>query len=341
MKKGIIYQIRNLKNEKVYIGSSNNLKKRWNDHKYLLNKNSHHSYHLQRSWNKYGEDSFVFEILEECDEDVLLYREQYYLDTILEADLYIKGEQSIFLKRGYNIQPYAFSNLGFKQRPETIEKALKTRDVKVLAVDLAGNIVGEFLTSGFAAAKFNINISRIQTSLKYGTCPKDLNIGFIYEKKYYVGFIPKIHRKKISKIKERNKSSWKEVYVYDRHGFFIEKIENQLLCSFKYNIDPPNLCRSLNTSIFRDDKLPKNFIFSRQQIDKKLEFLRDRHKKILNFGTDIKKYCIKDRDGNILSYTDDFKDLVPILNCSVNILYSILCGSRQFIKNYTIEKTNK
>lgn len=59
-----IYKITNKINGKFYIGSSNNLRKRLQDHKRELRAGKHTNKHLQASWNKYGEDSFDFEVLE-------------------------------------------------------------------------------------------------------------------------------------------------------------------------------------------------------------------------------------------------------------------------------------
>lgn len=75
-----IYIIRCDQDLEVYIGSSLNIEDRWRHHKYLLNKNKHHNYKLQRAWNAYGDESFVFEILEETSN--LQEKEQYYLDTV-------------------------------------------------------------------------------------------------------------------------------------------------------------------------------------------------------------------------------------------------------------------
>ena len=79
---GHIYQIRNTINNAVYIGSI--LKRdphhRWLRHRTDLRGNCHHSQHLQRAWNKYGEMAFVFEVIERVDGDVLL-REQWHLDN--------------------------------------------------------------------------------------------------------------------------------------------------------------------------------------------------------------------------------------------------------------------
>lgn len=61
-----IYKILNLVNNKVYIGQTRLGKSRWVNHRAKFNTNSHPNKHLQSAWNKYGEDSFKFEVIEEC-----------------------------------------------------------------------------------------------------------------------------------------------------------------------------------------------------------------------------------------------------------------------------------
>ena len=75
-----IYKITNTVNEKVYIGSSVNINIRWRQHLSTLKNNKHHSVKLQNSVNKYGLDNFKFDVIEECAKDMLLQREQYYLE---------------------------------------------------------------------------------------------------------------------------------------------------------------------------------------------------------------------------------------------------------------------
>ena len=75
-----IYYIENLINNKKYIGQSNNIKDRWRRHISELNKNKHHNDYLQKSWNKYGENNFMFEIIEYCSIENLDDREQYWID---------------------------------------------------------------------------------------------------------------------------------------------------------------------------------------------------------------------------------------------------------------------
>lgn len=75
-----IYSIENVVNHKKYIGQSINIKSRWCKHKVDLNNGSHDNDYLQKSWNKYGENNFEFEILEECSKEELNEKERYYID---------------------------------------------------------------------------------------------------------------------------------------------------------------------------------------------------------------------------------------------------------------------
>ena len=76
-----IYKITNETTGKFYIGSSNDIKDRWREHTCCLRRNKHHSQHLQRSWNKYGEENFEFEIIELVESNKeLLPKEQGWMD---------------------------------------------------------------------------------------------------------------------------------------------------------------------------------------------------------------------------------------------------------------------
>lgn len=75
-----IYQIKNKTNNKIYIGSTNNINKRWNNHRCKLRKGEHENNYLQQAWNKYGEEVFEFSILEEVNDNNRIEREIYYLN---------------------------------------------------------------------------------------------------------------------------------------------------------------------------------------------------------------------------------------------------------------------
>lgn len=106
-----VYKITNIKSNKVYIGSSNNIYKRCLSHIAMLI-NNEHQLHIQNSFNKHGLSNFKFEIIELCNIEIQFKREQYYLDTILFAQEYIEtvGKDNRFLKLGFNLSPLAEIN---------------------------------------------------------------------------------------------------------------------------------------------------------------------------------------------------------------------------------------
>lgn len=64
MKAQVIYKIINLTNGKFYVGSTVNQRERFRCHRSRLRRNAHHSKHLQAAWNQYGEDNFLFKVIE-------------------------------------------------------------------------------------------------------------------------------------------------------------------------------------------------------------------------------------------------------------------------------------
>jgi group I intron endonuclease len=107
-----VYRIFCKANNKSYIGSSSkSIISRFNNHESTLNNNKHKNTHLQNSWNKYGSENFIFEILEEVSEKKnVLQREDYWIN-------YYKAYDREY---GFNINPYATGGNQFSK--ETIAK---------------------------------------------------------------------------------------------------------------------------------------------------------------------------------------------------------------------------
>ena len=90
-----IYKITNKVNDKAYIGQSVDIEKRWKRHiNDSKNPNKHsYNYPICCALRKYGIENFNFEILEECNKNLLDEREIYwisYFDTYLNG--YNQGE---------------------------------------------------------------------------------------------------------------------------------------------------------------------------------------------------------------------------------------------------------
>ena len=77
-----IYKITNILTNQVYVGSSIDVKSREYKHFWMLKKNIHNNDYLQNSYNKYGEENFIFEVLELCDYTDLVDRENHFIDKL-------------------------------------------------------------------------------------------------------------------------------------------------------------------------------------------------------------------------------------------------------------------
>jgi len=75
-----IYKIENIFNGNCYIGQSVNLKKRKYEHFRELKVKTHQNGHLQNSFDKYGEENFIFKIILYCEPEELTYYEQKLVD---------------------------------------------------------------------------------------------------------------------------------------------------------------------------------------------------------------------------------------------------------------------
>jgi len=81
-----IYSILNTQNGKIYVGQSVRIESRFAHHKWELKSNRHINYHLQSSFNKYGEDVFEFNVLEECEPSKLNDNEIWWIEYFNSTD---------------------------------------------------------------------------------------------------------------------------------------------------------------------------------------------------------------------------------------------------------------
>lgn len=76
-----VYKITNLINQKIYIGVSIDIEKRWKQHKnyYLDSSNKEYNKYLYQDFRKYGLENFSFEVIEEVSKDEIYDREKYWI----------------------------------------------------------------------------------------------------------------------------------------------------------------------------------------------------------------------------------------------------------------------
>lgn len=159
-----VYIIKNKSNGKLYVGKSISIKRRWYQHKYELKDNIHFNDHLQNSWNKYTEENFSFEVLEECKPEELNDLEKYY----------IKKYDSMNPEYGYNLE-----SGGSAQKQ--VRKETRTKHSEATKGD-NNPMYGKHHTDG-AIEKISEGNSRATTSTGFYRVSKQIN------KKYKQGFI--------------------------------------------------------------------------------------------------------------------------------------------------------
>jgi Uri superfamily endonuclease len=144
-----IYGIRNVVDNKLYIGSTKSFKRRKYEHFNLLRRNKHANQYLQRSFNKYGEDSFHMFLIEECEISLRLSREIYHIDVNKCSDPEI----------GFNL--HAPNEDKFSCSAETKDKMRKS-----------------LIKSGYAVSvdAYTIDLIFIESFDSVSMCSKALNI---------------------------------------------------------------------------------------------------------------------------------------------------------------------
>lgn len=73
---GYVYAIENTRNGGMYVGSTADYKSRWRTHRSALRRGKHHSFILQKAWDKHGEVAFLFRLLVVCPRDMRVFYEQ-------------------------------------------------------------------------------------------------------------------------------------------------------------------------------------------------------------------------------------------------------------------------
>ena len=126
-----IYVIRNLTNGRVYVGSSNDMRRRCVAHKRQLVRGDHHCRPLQDEWASMGAEAFTFEVLEAVAQPSgLVFREQHWMDTL----------SAHHTQGGYNLAPLAYSCVGVKMSLEARLKISAAQKGRPLSASHKANL---------------------------------------------------------------------------------------------------------------------------------------------------------------------------------------------------------
>lgn len=180
-----VYQILCNPTGKRYIGSTSmTFNRRLSHHISLLRSGSHKNSYLQRSWNKYGEESFSISVLEVCDKSSTLACEQIWLDKYRHENLLL------------NINPIASGTPNLSK--EVIKKRAETMRRKYASGELVASFTGK-------------------TPWNKGLTKKDQDYSYLKVPKTFTSKLKEAHKN--TSIRSRNKS--KGVLAFSADGVLL------------------------------------------------------------------------------------------------------------------------
>lgn len=231
-----IYCIINIENSKKYIGSSKNIRQRLWSHRAELRHNKHENAHLQSAWNKYGEQLFDYYVMEQCGENELLEREQWYIDTV-------KPEYNMNLET----QRPPCTNESRKKQSDTrkrlyAEGKLKPsfKHINTYVYDLDGNFIREYLSMKDAAlGEFGINTGAVRSAC-YGIQNPSHRV---HNRRFY------LEKLDVLPIVERKPNSKPSVIIHiDSEEEHLEFIGWKAAASY-FNVSVPNIIQYKNKNL--------------------------------------------------------------------------------------------
>ena len=224
-----VYSITNLKTNKLYIGESLDIDKRWINHKNDLLNNQHANYYLQQDFNKFGKAFFKFEVLQEVERDSI---------TITQSKL-------LMLENAY-IEKYKKENYELYNIENTLEDVLSNKRKLLVCEEIANYVVvSQFLKNKYVYdhtnKRFNYcqrdtieNLILSNSSIKGKEKAKqvasiilkelinqNLYENFIVENTYSIYLYHKIQERKITEINSKGRE-----YIlshYDFNSFLLRK----------------------------------------------------------------------------------------------------------------------
>lgn len=156
-----IYCIINTVNQKRYIGSSLNCYLRLMDHRAELRHNVHSNSHLQNAWNKYGENNFQYYILEFCEPENRIERENFYIGQLNAEYNIIRNPEKIEISEESR-KKMSISRLNAFKNGTLIPYQC----IKVYQYDKFGNYLAEYNSLKEACIKNGISESAMNKYFK-------------------------------------------------------------------------------------------------------------------------------------------------------------------------------
>ena len=219
-----VYRIHNTISDKSYIGSTNDLRRRIKKHRDELTANNHKNQHLQRSYNKYGRESFDVYVEELVEVENLIEKERFYIDKYNSKEF------------GYNMcDPQAFPKLSEESKIKLKEHTTSTRKCVIAVNKDSGEFFKEFASVSEASEFFNTSTSNI-SRVCLGKVNYIKGCVFIYKNEYdpnknYSYIKPKkiVSDETKKKMISSNAKSI-PIYKYNLDKVLIEEYPSRLNC---------------------------------------------------------------------------------------------------------------
>jgi group I intron endonuclease len=298
-----VYAISNSINNKIYIGASTNIYKRWIQHKSNLVHNRHSNKHLQNAFRKYGEVAFKYIILEEVwGQKQLQGAKQQWIDNT----------QCCKSEKGYNINS-ATSSTKWNQPRGT--RAVKSK--MWLVTDPTGKTLRvQNLPSFCIEHKLNV------------TCMRDVAKGKIKQHRGWIcNYINPNKRQAAVILRER---------IAPRLSFLVTSPNNETLRV--QNL--PSFCieHKLNVTCMRrvaDGKSRYHWGWKCGHVDEKRRQAAESLQKMKQKG-----FLVTDPRGHIF-HTENLKRFCKTKNLNYNKLRGIAQGSNVYYKGWYCNYVNK
>ena len=332
-----IYKIENLINNKVYIGQSRDIKKRWREHMRELNNKTHRNQHLISAWHKYGFENFSFEILEECDEEILNSREVYWMNYYNSLDK----------NYGYNLMEENPDGTRKQSKESVIKRNTNENGECTLVKDEEVIRIKKLYSQGYDIDfilsvidnKF-INYNKINSIVNLNSY---INIGTEYNNKLYElkieynYFYPSYENIKNLKLDIINLNN---TYISISKKYNLSK---HMICKIAKLELYKNICDDLNDDVYNSYNIRKNRV-TKPKINKERTFLSDKDiisikQKLINGNTNkelAKEYNVNQSVISNIKMLKDHTEIGYEYNKQLISLYEK--GSKSKLNNDEILK---